>query len=196
MNTKKITAIDIIFAMPPAVVVLIFLSITLCIQPTRSQSQGQSGTLAAPAIGQNSNITQINGAFVNTDPCGSWGTVKVNWAPVARAQITTATTTLLIPAVAGKADFVCGYQTTVSSATTPSTIQFEYGTQTTNPCDTGTTTITPILNAGTVGVLTFQQVVGFAETTIMSTPASQQFCLVSTVGTTPSIGIWGTMVQQ
>jgi hypothetical protein len=154
-----------------------------------------SGLVAHSLYGQAATNQGQPTYLIGADPCGGNGNTKVNWSPAAQAAITTATTTLLIAAVTSKAIFVCGIDITSASATTPNTLQFEYGTQTTNPCDTGTTKITTVINSGTVGVLTFQKTIGFAENSVLSTPVSQQLCVLTTVGTTPSISVWGTMVQ-
>lgn len=53
--------------------------------------------------------------------------------------------TVLIAAVTGKVISICGWHVTSTSATT-TTFQFTAGTQTTNPCDTGTVTFTPAMN--------------------------------------------------
>ena len=56
-----------------------------------------------------------------------------------------AANTVLIPAVAGQTINFCGWHVTTSSVTSV-TFAISMGTQTTNPCDTGTKTVTPALS--------------------------------------------------
>ena len=53
--------------------------------------------------------------------------------------------TTLVPAVSGKTIVMCGWHVTTSS-TSSVTFAITSGTQTTNPCDTATQTITPALS--------------------------------------------------
>ena len=55
------------------------------------------------------------------------------------------TLTQLVAPVTGQAIFICGWHVTNTSATAASFV-ITTGTQTTNPCDTGTVTITPALS--------------------------------------------------
>ena len=67
--------------------------------------------------------------------------------------------------------YICGYTLDIGSA---STAQFEYGTQTTTACDTGTVTISPIWPASTVIADNSPFYRG------MGAPASTTLCLVTT----------------
>lgn len=53
--------------------------------------------------------------------------------------------TSLVAGVSGKVIAICGWHVT-STLGTSATFQLSTGTQTTNPCDTGTVNITPALN--------------------------------------------------
>lgn len=94
------------------------------------------------------------------------------------ATITSATTTLLVAVVPSKRVFLCGY--TISSlVTTGATAQFVYGTQVTNPCDTGTANVTAPLVLSNDGIAS----TGFANGLVGTiTSASNQLC-VTTTGT-------------
>lgn len=163
---------------------ILLLTGTLWVASGRSQSQ--SGLPSS--IGQNSNITQIGGASVNTDPCGSWGTLKKSVAINVSAS---ATTTSIVAVSGATAVFVCGFNIEVTAGTTP-TFQFEYGT---GAACTGPTVLSgPYMGeATTLGLSDF--LYGGGEMTIMQVPASNGVCIV-TGGTTPSIVGVVTYVQQ
>jgi hypothetical protein len=78
--------------------------------------------------------------------------------------------------------YVCGFDFTAGAA---STATLEYGTQSTNPCDTGTTAITPALNvSATVPTVDHQPY--YAG--ITPAPNGKQLC-VAIGGTGPASGI-------
>jgi hypothetical protein len=87
----------------------------------------------AVAQGPNLTVIQYNS---NINPCQSTSIVK---SSVVVAQ-STATTTALVAAVAGKTTYVCGFYATFSG-TTPA-LTFKTGTQTTTACDTATASLT------------------------------------------------------
>jgi hypothetical protein len=153
-------------------VLLIFLS-----QPSNPQ-----GTANSP--GPNSNITQIGGASVNTDPCGSWGVIKTSKA----VNISTAVTTSIVGVSGSTAVFVCGFHLETVSGTTP-TFQFEYGTGA--ACGTGTTVLTGTYTGAALQTFFY----GGGEMTLFQAPASNGLCIVSG-GTTPNIQGVVTYVQQ
>jgi hypothetical protein len=160
---------------------VILATVTFWSQPTRPQAQGGvSGTL-----GLNSNQTQIAGAPVNNDPCGSWGVVKQS-VPVA---ITTATTTQLVALSAGQTVFVCGF-TFAMTGTTP-TFQFEYGTGAS--CGTGTTVLTGAFQ-NDIATGFGQYIYGGGEMTIFAAASANALCIVS--AGTPTINGVVTFVQR
>jgi hypothetical protein len=161
-------------------VLVLLTGVTLWTQPIRSQAQAG----LANAIGQNSNITQVGGASVNTDPCGSWGIVKQS-VPI---NVSAAATAQLVAISGSTKVFVCGFSFTMVGAV--QSIQFEYGTGTT--CGTGTNVLTGAFADGTVSdiVVTY----GGGEMTIFGTPAGQALCVLST--TTASVQGVLTYVQQ
>jgi hypothetical protein len=92
----------------------------------------------------------------------------------AAVSIASATTTSVVPVVAGKAVYVCSILVQIVSGTTP-TLQFEYGT--------GATCTSPTVLTGAfsgVGVYGIEGTVG----TLFRAPASNGLCIVSG-GTTP-----------
>lgn len=160
---------------------LVFLTaLTFWSQPAHPQAQGS----AAGVIGLNSNMTQIGGASVNTDPCGSWGVAKSSVA----INITSATTTSLVAISGSTSIFVCGFSVTMVGAV--ETIQFEYGTGAT--CGTGTTVLTGAFADGTASDIVVSY--GGGEMTVFATPSAQRLCAVTT-GTVSIQGVL-TYVQQ
>jgi len=105
--------------------------------------------------------------------------------------ISTATTTLLVtggtPYTSSQV-YVCGFNGTIAG--TSPTLKLEYGTTTTNPCDTGTTALSGTLAPTTGSTLA----IGYGGT-ILTVPAGNNFCVV-TGGTTPSLQGVLTYVQQ
>lgn len=114
------------------------------------------------------------------DPCLATGVLKSS-APIA---ITTATTKAIIAAVAGQIIYVCGITWTTSEVvTTANTLKFEYGTKVSTDCDTGAIALTGAFGTGgiTAGVPIVQSI-GYGNGTAMSTPISNAFCAVTTIG--------------
>lgn len=137
------------------------------------------------------NVSYFGLGFNNSDPCASPYVTK------SRTQntITTATTTQLIPPVSGATVYLCGYTWTAIGTTAAETIQFTTGTGAT--CGTGTGQMTPVLTSGVVGTNpAFHQEVGFGGATVTTGNANAGVCVVSTVGTGPSITILTSYVQQ
>lgn len=95
-------------------------------------------------------------------------------------NITSATTTEVIAAVSAKTVRVCGFMLTVNG-TTP-TVQFETGTKTTTPCDTGTSALSGAMAPTSVSVLAM----GGGSPVMFYGSASGELCIVSG-GTSPSI---------
>ena len=126
---------------------------------------------------------------VQGDPCQN----PMGAHNFAKVAISSATTTLLVaaqPSVGGAAAAavdLCG-GLLVATGTTP-TVQFACGTQVTNPCDTGQTTITGAMapTAGTPMSLP-------GDYTDFACPAGQQLCLIT--GGTPNVQGWITWSPQ
>jgi hypothetical protein len=104
---------------------------------------------------------------------------------VAKIAISTATTTEIVAAVAGKAVYVCGIQLQNGAS---STAQFTYGTKASTACDTGSTALSGVLLAST------NTTIAPGSRTVLSTPAGNELCIVST-GTGGSVG-WVNFIQQ
>jgi hypothetical protein len=126
-----------------------------------------------------------------SDPCQTSGSFKSSKS----IQITTATTTQLIPLVAAQGIYVCGgYLAVGSSATSAATAQFEYGTGAS--CGTGTVTLTGLLGTQTATAgIDAQPVPLSGGVTNFSTPQGDALCIV-TAGTTVSVQGWISFIQQ
>ena len=166
-----------------------------------STSVTVSTTSFTPSTGvQTFNITPsaLSGDnYVATYACTTYptaGTVTASFSPItpvsadpcyasnkstASISITTATTTALVPAVAGKVVYICGLTATVGAS---STIAFEYGTGAT--CGTGTTVTTGAFTPATGGILSLN-----GEGTKLLAPAGNALCAV----TTGTGGIYGVI---
>lgn len=124
------------------------------------------------------------------DPCNS-GAPKLS-API---NITTATTTTLVPLVTGKTVYPCGMALEISTvASSTATVTFEYGTGAS--CGTGTNAVTGALSSSAAagsGPITFTQ----GGYTIWALPSANALCALST-GTASEFQIqgWLTYVQQ
>ena len=154
----------------------------------QSSSAILGGLQASGAVIGNVGITNTPGT---TDPCQNPSVIKSS----AKISLSSTTAAAVVALASGKIVYVCGFMADIQgSATTVGTVQFEYGTQTTNPCDTGTTTLTPALPGNiTANVPTVIPMPG--GYTQFATTASQQLCAVAT-GTTISVQGYLTYVQQ
>jgi hypothetical protein len=123
-------------------------------------------------------------AFPTGDVCMNPSIAKSS----ASISISTATTTLLVAAVAAKIIYVCSLNFT-TGGTTP-TYQFKYGTQVTNPCDTG-----PANLSGAFAPTSGSTFLAMGSGVLMQTIASQQLC-VTTGGTIPAANGFISYVQQ
>lgn len=117
------------------------------------------------------------------DPCQNVYVAK----STAVVNIGAAGTGLLVQGVTGKSIYVCGYHLT-NTGTNPA-LKFEYGTQVTTACDTGTTALSGLMGASSGVSLA---VGGFQ---VFSAPAGQQLCAVIS-GTSPSLQGVMSYVQQ
>lgn len=103
----------------------------------------------------------------STQPAYAFGATKS-----VAVSISSATTTKLVSNISGKWIYVSEF-VLVSSGI--GTVQFEYGTKTTNECDTGTTTLT-----GAFAVVANTQVSsGDGNGFILFVPAGNDLCLVT-----------------
>ncbi len=122
------------------------------------------------------------------DPCASPGAVKQS----AFANITTATTTTIVPILNQTLIFVCQIVAQLNS-TTASTILFEYGTGAS--CSTGTVVKTATYTNSTL--VSAPVILGGGSASVFATPFSANgVCAVTTVGTSPTIPVTITYVQQ
>lgn len=135
--------------------------------------------------------TDINNVPGTTDPCQNPSVMKQS----AKINVTSTTASLLVAVNGSKTTYVCGGVFTIQgSATTVGTLQFEYGTQTTNPCDTGTNTLTGTF-AGNINA-NVPTVIPLGNGSLqLRTASAVQLCAVAT-GTTISIQGYITFVQQ
>jgi hypothetical protein len=152
-------------------------------------ASGTVNVIIQGAYNSGPNISEL--AMSATDPCFNPAIAKSS-KPI---NVTGATAVQLVGVLAGKPIAVCGFSLTIQgSATTNGTAQFEYGTQVTNPCDTGTTVLTGAF-AGNITASVPTWVGSVYSGTNFATPASQQLCLVAT-GTTISIQGYVTYIQR
>lgn len=93
-------------------------------------------------------------------------------------------TAKLVGLVSGKSIYVCGFSN--QNAAT-STMQLEYGTKTSTDCDTGAVVLTGTQLSSTL-------VVNAANATLLTTPVSQELCVVTT-GATAAANGWLSYVQ-
>lgn len=95
--------------------------------------------------------------------------------PALAISVSTATTTAvsLASAVAGRAAHVRAYSLVAAGTTT---VQFVYGTQVTNPCDTGQTALSGAMSMAANGSLS----VGNGGADLITAPVGKQLCLVQT----------------
>lgn len=137
-----------------------------------------------PRVAGQQNVNfQIANYVGSVDPCyNPYGTTRSS-VPL---NITSATTTQLVAAVAGQAVYVCTGEFTMTG-TTP-TIAFEYGTG--SNCGTGTTVLTGAF-APTAGQEAFLGESGPAQ---FKTPAGNALCAVTTG--TPGIQGYLLVAQQ
>ena len=127
----------------------------------------------------------------NADPCSIPASTKVS----AVVSITTATTTQIVPLVAGQSVYICGGVLTIApSATTADTATLVYGTGTN--CATGLTALSGAFGAGDLTTAAPPIVVPLASSGIVtSAPAGKALCLTS-AGATVNIQGVISYVQQ
>lgn len=124
------------------------------------------------------------------DPCASSGYLK----QTVSVSIASATTTQIVALSGTTTVYVCNWNFTInSSATTASSVAFEYGTG--SSCGTGTTVLTGPMGtenaAAGAGILLVN---GPSAGTSFSTPAGNALCLL-TAGTTVALHGQVTFVQ-
>jgi len=127
-----------------------------------------------------------------SDPCASPFVAKQS----VQLNITTATTTALV-AVSGTTQvYSCGLDISALDTVAANTVQLEYGTGA--ACAAAVVALTPVYNTGVqaAGAIPFQKTLGFSLSSFVKpTPPANGVCILSTVGTTPSINILYTFVQ-
>lgn len=158
-----------------------------------------SDAWAGPVPSQWVGLTDANGSSVNlsvglpvtlsgnaqADPC-----LNVTNSPASLPISVSATgATLLTTSPSNVQTFVCSAGITVTG--TSPTVQLEYGTQTTNPCDTGTTVLTGALAPGTTG----EYLLLTGPRTLFTVPLSKQLC-INVTGTSPSVQGYLSYVRQ
>ena len=143
------------------------------------------------AVNANGQLVTVGAATSVNDPCASSGVTKSS----AVINISTATTTALVPVSGSTSVYVCGFSATISQVvTTANTLQFEYGTGT--ACASGPTVLTGAYGAGgvTAGAPLFIAEDGHG--TIFKSPASNGICAVTTIGASGNFAGVLSFVQQ
>lgn len=131
-------------------------------------------------------VNPANATFTIPDPCAN------QQRQVAAINVSTATTTNVVSAVAGEGIYVCGVFLNVS--TLSDTIKFEYGTTASTACDTGATALTGAI-ATPASTPTAPYINTFAAGfTQMVVPTGNQLCIVTT-GSSPGVQGFITYVQ-
>jgi hypothetical protein len=121
---------------------------------------------------------------IHADPCLNPSIMMASVAVNQASSVTSA----LVPAVAGKSTYVCGFA--ASAVGTNPTLTFKYGTQVSTACDTGAVNLTgPINPSATVGMINLSN-----ARTVFASSASNQLCL-TTAATTTVTGVL-TYIQQ
>lgn len=123
--------------------------------------------------------------YTQNDPCQNLSNTKIS-VPV---NITTVTTTQLVPLSGTTSIYICGGTLTISpSATTADSATLEYGTGTN--CGTGTTALTGAFGAGDLTTTAPPIVVSLDSSGVVAAaPAGKALCLLSAGGTVNIQGI-------
>ena len=123
-------------------------------------------------------------ARADADPCRDPSRAHFS----AAINVTAAGTSVIVAAVASQAIHVCGWNFT-ATGTSP-TIEFEQGTQTTTPCDTGPAALTGTFAPAAGSYISS----GGAAGSVFSAAAGDQLCVVAG-GTGPGVQGVLTYVQ-
>ncbi|HLJ25318.1 MAG TPA: hypothetical protein VKY85_01260 [Candidatus Angelobacter sp.] len=141
-------------------------------------------------------ITQETNIAGTTDPCQNAQVLKSHFF----ANITTATTTALVTPSGALNFYVCGIDVQLDSTTTGDTIKFVSGTGTAcaTPagCNAGTCTATYSNAASTTVTTSLNLKLGFGGQTYFAVGSGNGLCATTTVGSTPTIAVDVTGVQQ
>jgi len=124
----------------------------------------------------------------SADPCA------VGPKQSAFANITTATTTALVPVSSLTSVYVCGFSLDMVATVAADTLLFEQGAGAT--CVTSPTAISPTYSSGILTTGAVPIAYGNGGAAIMKTAPGNGLCAVSTVGTGPSIAVLVSYVQQ
>jgi hypothetical protein len=126
---------------------------------------------------------------IPTDPCESSVINKLN----VFANITTATTTALVPVSGTTAVYVCSYQISMVATVAADTILFEQGTG--SACSGSPTALSATISSGIMANGSTQiNMDGGSD--LMTTAPGNGLCVVTTVGTGPAIGVTVSYVQR
>jgi hypothetical protein len=127
----------------------------------------------------------------STDSCQDLSQIK----STAVINIASATTTELVPAVAGKTVYVCGFSATIQgSATTVGAVVFKTGTKVSTACDTSPASLTGTFQ-GNISPNVPLLITGQGSMTQFAGAVAGEIC-ATTTGTTVAVGGYLTFVQQ
>jgi len=129
-----------------------------------------SGRLTALQCDSNGRL--LLGGAANTAQNSAGNTVPATADTSASFAITTVVSTKIITKTAAKANHISAYNFTWSAT---NTVTLEYGTQTTNPCDTGTTVLVTW-----TGPQSFVEQMSVGVGAIFTTPVNVDVCVVTT----------------
>lgn len=125
-------------------------------------------------------------AASQSDPCNS-----LSFKQSAAISVSTATTTTVVTGVANKPVFVCGFAISIAgSASTASTASFEYSPN--SACSSSTTALTGTFGSNDAAASTTPTVVSYGDagSTIMTAPAGDYVCIVTSGN---SVAVNGTL---
>ncbi len=152
--------------------------------PNSSSGSLAAGTNAIGTVG----ITNTAGT---TDPCANPSVLKSS----AFLNITTATTTQIIAQSGSTVDYVCEFDANMTGTTAADTVILEIGTG--SNCASNVTVISPTYSSGILTSGATNINVGNGGATVFtSVVGSREICVLSTVATSPTIGVHVTYVQQ
>ncbi len=158
---------------------------------TPQSANGGSGGKAQGGVGMYLNAAGQAIPETNNDPCSNPSNTKAS----AVVNITSATTTQLVPVSGTTSIYICGGSFSIApSATSADTATIEYGSGTN--CGTGTTALTGAYGAGDLTTATGPLMVNlFSSGVVAVAPSGKALCLLS-AGTAVNIQGIISYVQQ
>jgi hypothetical protein len=153
--------------------------------------RGEESAGSYANIKSTSGVLQVAPPSTAADPCQNPAVAKSS----AVINVTSATTTQLVPLSGATVIYACEFGITISQViTTPNTLKFVYGTGAS--CGTGTTNLTGLFGDGGVTAAAPIFVTSGAAGTSFKTAAGNALCVTTAIGGSGSFQGWVTFVQQ